>query len=409
MRNASVWSYGLPVYLPSVLFGAGQGAIIPVIPFSVRELGGSVAVAGLVVAVMGLGRLAGTLPAGRLVVRVGERRAMLLAAGVATGALGICVAAPNVPVLAVGVGVVGATAAVFGLARHAYLTEVVPFELRARALATLGGVARIGVFAGPFLGAAAMGLVGTDGAYWVHVGAALLAGAALLMLPDITRGGPSRRAPFTRAGLPDETPPEVARPATTLAIIREHLPVLRTLGLGVLVISAVRASRQAVIPLWAEHIGLDPATASVIFGISGGVDMLLFYPAGWVMDRFGRRWAVLPCLAVLGVSHLLIPLAGTAAALIAVAALMGIGNGIGSGIVMTMGSDASPSTDRAVFLGAWRLLGDAGSSAGPLMLGGIAAVAGLGIASVSIGVLAAAGTLAMAAWLRDPQFSRCSP
>jgi MFS family permease len=383
-----VWSFGLPVYLPSLLFGIGQGAIIPAIPFSVRGLGGSVAMAGFVVAVLGIGRVVGTLPAGWLVQRIGERAAMLLAVAVAAGALVLCLVAPTVAVLAAGVAVVGATTAVFGLARHAYLTEVAPFSLRARALATLGGVHRIGVFVGPFLGAAAIAVVGVDGGYWVHLGAAVLAGGALLMLPDVTA---HRHVPA-----PDGLS---TRPDRVIDMIRRHSHVLRTLGLGALVISAVRASRQVIIPLWAEHIGLDPATASVIFGISGGVDMLLFYPAGWVMDRFGRRWAVLPCMIVLGIAHVLIPLCGSAALLAAVAALMGFGNGIGSGIVMTMGSDASPESGRAVFLAAWRLLGDLGSSAGPFVLGGVAAVASLGTASVVVGIAAGLGALAMAAWL----------
>lgn len=389
-----VWSYGLPVYLPSFLYGIGQGAIIPAIPFSVRELGGSVAVAGFVVAVLGIGRVAGTLPAGWLVQRIGERSAMLLAVAITTGALGLCLVAPSVGVLASGIAVLGATTAVFGLARHAYLTEVSPYPLRARALATLGGVHRIGVFAGPFLGAAAIAVVGVDGGYWIHLGAAVLAGVALLALPDVT--------------VPARTPaPEglSPRPERLIDMVREHSHVLRTLGLGVVVISAVRASRQVIIPLWAEHLGLDPATASVIFGISGGVDMLLFYPAGWVMDRFGRRWAVLPCMTVLGIAHALIPLSGGAASLTAVAALMGLGNGIGSGIVMTMGSDASPEAGRAVFLAAWRLLGDVGNSAGPFVLGGVAALAGLGAASVVMGGLALAGAAAMAAWLPSPRGS----
>lgn len=387
-----VWSYGLPVYLPSLLYGIGQGAIIPALPFSVRELGGSVAMAGFVVAVLGIGRVAGTLPAGWLVQRIGERSAMLLAVAIATGALGLCLVAPSVAVLAAGIALLGATTSVFGLARHAYLTDVAPFSLRARALATLGGVHRIGVFAGPFLGAAAIAVVGIDGGYWIHLGAAVLAGVTLLVLPDVTAPG---HVPATGGLSP--------RPDRLIDVIREHSHVLRTLGLGVVVISAVRASRQVIIPLWAEHIGLDPATASVIFGISGGVDMLLFYPAGWVMDRFGRRWAVLPCMTVLGIAHALIPLCGGTASLTAVAALMGLGNGIGSGIVMTMGSDASPQSGRALFLAAWRLLGDGGSSAGPFVLGGIAAVASLGVASVVMGGLALAGAAAMAVWLPKPR------
>ena len=41
----------------------------------------------------------------------------------------------------------------FSLARQAYLTEAIPFRWRARALSTLGGTLRIGLFIGPFVAA----------------------------------------------------------------------------------------------------------------------------------------------------------------------------------------------------------------------------------------------------------------
>jgi MFS family permease len=97
-----------------------------------------------------------------------------------------------------------------------------------------------------------------------------------------------------------------------------------------------------VIPLWALHIGLDPQTTSIIFGLSGAVDMLLFYPAGSVMDRLGRKWVAVPSMFVLGLAHLLLPLTHTVVTLTLVALLMGIGNGLGAGVIMTLGADASP-------------------------------------------------------------------
>ena len=73
----------------------------------------------------------------------------------------------------------------------------------------------------------------------------------------------------------------------------------------------IRASRQVVIPLWGSHIGLDPAVISVIFGLSGAVDMLLFYPAGMLMDRAGRNWVAVPSMLMLGIAHFLLPLTST--------------------------------------------------------------------------------------------------
>ena len=374
------------VYLPALLYGIGQGAIAPVVALSARDLGAAVATAGLVVAAAGLGQVVGDIPAGALTTRIGERRAMLAATGLVSVALVGCLVVPNVWGLAIAIFATGLAAAVWGLARQAYLSEAVPIELRARALSTLGGVQRIGSFIGPFLGAFAMKFLGTDGAYWVHLGAALLACVVLLSLPDIES---VRRARASR--------PVVVQ--STAAVIKEHLPVLRTLGVGALLVGAVRASRQVVIPLWAEHIGLDPQTTSLIFGVSGAVDMLLFYPAGSVMDRFGRKWVAVPSMAVLGLAHLLLPLTHSAPALTAVALLMGIGNGLGAGVIMTLGADASPPIGRAQFLGAFRLFADTGNGAGPLLIAGVTALAGLAPAVLVMGLTGWAAATAMSRWI----------
>jgi MFS family permease len=214
----------------------------------------------------------------------------------------------------------------------------------------------------------------------------VLASAVLVSLPDIESVRRNR----------------LARPVvmqSTRTVIREHLPVLRTLGVGALLVGAVRASRQVVIPLWAEHIGLDPQTTSIIFGISGAVDMLLFYPAGSVMDRFGRKWVAVPSMFVLGLAHLLLPLTHSASALTAVALLMGIGNGLGAGVIMTLGADASPPVGRAQFLGAFRLFADTGNGAGPFLIAAVTALASLGPAILVMGLTGWAAATAMSRWI----------
>jgi len=382
----SLWKIAPSVYLPALLYGIGQGAIAPVVALSARDLGASFAVASLVVAAAGVGQVVGDIPAGALTTKIGERRAMLLATGLVSLALVACLVVPTVWGLAVAIGATGLAGAVWGLARQAYLSEAVPLQMRARALSTLGGVQRIGSFIGPFLGAFAMKFLGTDGAYWVHLVAAVLAGLVLLSLPDLESVRRSR----------------AARPVvmqSTRDVIREHLPVLRTLGVGALLVGAVRASRQVVIPLWAEHIGLDPQTTSLIFGISGAVDMLLFYPAGSVMDRFGRTWVAVPSMLVLGFAHLLLPLTHSGATLTAVAVLMGIGNGLGAGVIMTLGADASPPVGRAQFLGAFRLFADTGNGVGPFLIAAVTAVAGLAPAVLFMGLTGWAAALAMRRWI----------
>lgn len=385
MRGSQVTlrSIALPAYGPPLLFGIGTGAVAPAVALSARALGASLGTAGLVVAVLGVGQIVGDVPAGALAARIGERRAMLVAVAVASAALVGCLLAPGVAALAASVFVLGLANSVFGLARQTWLSEVVPLHLRARALSTLGGMLRVGMFVGPFVAAPFVRLGGTDAAYALHLVVALAAAVLLLVLPDLGRPAPgaARRA---------------AAPVRIVTVVRRHRAVLLGLGTAVVLVGAVRASRQAVIPLWADHLGLDPATTSVVYGVSGLLDTLLFYPSGKVMDVRGRAFVAVPSMAVLGLAHLLLPLSGGLPGLLAVAVLMGVGNGMGAGVVMVLGADVAPPQARAEFLGVWRLFHDAGNAAGPLAVSAVTALVALGPAVAVMGVvgLGAAALLA---------------
>jgi MFS family permease len=153
------------------------------------------------------------------------------------------------------------------------------------------------------------------------------------------------------------------------------------------------------VPLWAESIGIDVATTAVIFGISAGVDILLFYPGGAIMDRFGRVYVAVPTMIVLGLGFMLLPLTTGATSVGLVAALMGLGNGISSGIVLTLGADASPPQDRAQFLGGWRVCSDLGNATGPLVISAVSAFAPLAVAAVTMGLLTWAGAGWLVKWV----------
>lgn len=387
----SLRAIALPAYGPTALSSVGAGAVMPVIVLSARDLGAGVNVAAFMVALLGIGQLAGDLPAGALAARIGERAALILACALEAAGMAGCALAPSVGVLAGSVLVIGVAGAVFGLARQAYLTEAVPVAMRARALSTLGGVNRIGMFVGPFVGAVVVARWGISAAYVVGLVASVAALVLVLVVPDITAGH--------RAIRPRER-------RSVVSVLREHRATLLTLGVGALFIASARSCRTALVPLWAESIGLDAAHTSLVFGIAGAVDMLLFYPAGEVMDRFGRVWVAVPSMLVLGGGMALLPLTQSFLGLTAVAVVLGIGNGIGSGLVMTLGADASPADARAQFLGGWRLMSDSGNAAGPAVVSALTTVVPLAAAAVAMGAVAVAG----AAWLRVwvPRFDPAS-
>ncbi|MET0864268.1 MAG: MFS transporter [Nakamurella sp.] len=372
-------------FVPPAVFAVGQGAIAPVVVISATDLGASPAMAALVVATAGLGQIAADIPAGSIVHRYGERPTMIGAAALTILALVGCIFAPNLFLFALSIFVTGIGTAVWLLARQAYVTEVVPYRLRARAMSTLGGVFRIGLFIGPFLGGAVVHFTGLWGAYAVHIVAALVAVGLLLATKDLAVDDDVDRASRTRA--------PVGR------VISEQRSVFVTLGVGVLGVSAVRAARQVVLPLWGQHLGLSPSTISIIFGVSGAVDMLLFYPAGKVMDRYGRVWVAVPSMVVLGLSLALVPLTQSVAMLTVVGLVMGVGNGMSSGLVMTLGADLAPPGQRPVFLGVWRMFADAGNGVGPFVIAGITAVATLGAGIAAMGGVGLLGAGWLGYWI----------
>ncbi len=370
----------VPAYGPSLLFGIGEGAILPILPLTARDLGASVPVAALMVALIGVGSLLSNLPASLLTMRHGERWAIVAAALWAALAMALCALTPHLAVFAVGCFMVGMSQAVFNLARQSYLSEAVPHKWRARALSTLGGVMRIGLFVGPFVSAAVVHRHGMAGAYGVAIAVLLLATLVAARMPDL-------EAPHAR--------PSAGASLALGTTLRDHRHVFVTLGVGVMLVAAVRASRQAVIPLWAEHLGLAPSAASLVYGLSAALDMLVFYPAGRVMDRHGRRAVAVPSMLIMGTALLLMPFTHGVWTLGLVAMAIGFGNGIGSGLVMTLGADHSPPGGRARFLGVWRLMVDLGSTCGPFVLSFLTGLLtlGAGVAATGLLALAAAGVL----------------
>lgn len=383
MSSASSFSLrkiAIPAFGPSLLFGMVEGAIYPVIAITARDLGASIAEAGLIVALTGVGALVNNLPASMLTARFGERLSMTGAALLTIIALLLCVSAQSPVTFGIGIFMIGMAQAVFMLARQTYLTDAVPVSMRARALSTLGGVMRIGLFISPFVSAGLMQIMGMDGAYWLAAIASAAAGALAFTLPDLE----SRQAGAGEPTADNPSPGRVARKSFA-QVFREHRHAFLTLGTGCLLVSALRACRQIVIPLWAAHIALDAATISVVYGAMGAIDMLLFYPAGKIMDRFGRQWVAFPSTFIMGTALALMPLTDGFWTFILATMLLGLGNGIGSGLVMTVGADRSPATARPQFLGMWRLMSDIGSCGGPLLVSSIAAAAGLatGVLTVS--------------------------
>lgn len=369
------------VYLPTLILSICTGLLLPVLPVYVSTFEVGLGLVGLVLAGEAIGMLVMDIPAGRLLVQL-DRKWLMIA--------GLVLLASSV--LALGWTqtiwqvlfcrlVAGGGAAIWNISRHAYITEVTKRQARGRAIALFGGTNRLGVFIGPVIGGAVAARFGFSAVFYFY--SALAASAIIVAWLCVERG----------ANVSVAAP----NPLSFWGIVRAHRKVLLAAGVGQLLVQMIRAARQVIIPLYGTAMGLEVDAIGLIMSASSLVDMSLFYPAGVVMDRLGRKFAVIPSFMLQGVGMALIPLADSFVPLLVAACVIGVGNGLSAGTMMTIGSDLAPKDNIGKFLGLWRLIGDGGSVGGPVIVGAVAQVLALGSAAL---VMAGVGWLAALVFAR---------
>ena len=353
------------VYVPTFILAFCQGMLALLLPVYVIGLGLSYSLIGLVLAGYGIGTLIGDLPAGVIQDRIGNRLSMTI--GICIMGLGMLALSQSerfVTLVLCGISI-GAGASLWNVSRHAYLANNTLNSSRGRAISIFGGVNRIGMFAGPITGGYLSAEAGMQTAFFFCGVVALLA----LIFPLL----------FVRDGQAELPPGQQASMARSyrhlFSYLRRNGWVLTPAGFGMICAQTIRAGRQTIIPLYAASIlGLDVKQIGLVMGVAAAVDMSMFYPAGYVMDRFGRKFAYVPSFLLQALGMALIPLTGSFAALLAATSLIGFGNGLGSGTMLTLGADLAPPKGEGMgaFLGLWRLIGDTGHTSAPIIVGTIA-------------------------------------
>ena len=181
-----------------------------------------------------------------------------------------------------------------------------------------------------------------------------------------------------------------------LSILKEHWWLLFTAGTFSHLIQVIRSSRDVIIPLKAQDHGLSADQMGYVVAAGFFVDSVAFPLAGILMDGYGRKYAGIPSTLIMGMGFLALGLnTGLLTALIIATAVIGAGNGLSSGVNLTLGADLAPIECRGEFIGLYRLVTNLGNFVGPLMVGAIALRSSTSLASF---VIAFSGLLA-ALWM----------
>jgi MFS family permease len=345
--------------------------LIPILPLYLRESGLSYTSVSTVLAAVGFGSLVSQIPMGAFVARFGQRTVMLIAhlvIGVSVALLGVV----SVTIALVSLRFVsGVGTSAWFLSRHSFLTSNVSPAIRGRASSVFGGTTRFGVLIGPLLG-------GAIAARWGFTAAFAVTGllSALGVVPML----------FAAVA---ESATETVDRQPLMTVIRERWRSLLAVGTVQFGFITVRTGRYAVIPFLGAAIGLSVSQVGALVAFGSAAELVLFPLAGWLMDRYGRLAAVVPSLLVFSAGLVLAGLARTVTSLFVAAAVIGLGNGLGAGTMITIGSDLAPQDHPAGFLSVTGMMRETGRVLGPLLVGWFGDAIGLGASAYALAVVAA--------------------
>ena len=375
----------LSFYLPALMVTLGQGLLVPILPLFAVDFDISYGLIGLVLAGEGIGTLIADVPTGMIQRRFGNKQVMMM--GILVKALSVFLLffAPSIWLVFLLRLIAGFGRSMYTVSAHVYVTNQVALSQRGKAISMFGGTHRLGGFIGPAIGGIVAGMFGLR-AVFLLVG--LVTAVGLLLVIAFTLSGKREK----RAGRRSKDGDLQLR-----SVLVSNYRILASAGTAQVFGQMIRAGRVIVIPLFAaEVLGLAVDQIGLIVSISVAVDFSLFVVAGWLMDRVGRKFAIVPCFGIQAIGMALVPFATSYSALLFAAVLIGIGNGLGSGTMMTLGADLSPARTRGEFLGVWRLIGDMGHTGAPLVVG---IVADLLVLSSAIWVIAGSGLAAASIFL----------
>jgi MFS family permease len=125
-----------------------------------------------------------------------------------------------------------------------------------------------------------------------------------------------------------------------------------------------------VIPILArDRLGLTAGRIGLGLALASLVGLVLAYPAGVVVDHYGRKAVIVPATMLAGLSLVLFLVAPTYGWFLVACVAWSVAAGIGGAAPAAYAADVAPPGMNAAAMSTYRMLSDLGYVAGPLALG----------------------------------------
>jgi MFS family permease len=366
---------GLSALYAGTFFSGAWAMVLPTIPVLARHFDVSAGGAAQIVTAFAAGKFAGTIVAGILLDRMGTRVALVGGPLVASAAALSVVLAPWFFVILCLALIMGAADSLWSIAREVAGIDLAHRSHRGRVISGLHGVHTIGAAFSPFAGGWLAESYGFQAAFVGYAMATALSVPLGLIGPDSMPQGDAEKPKDGPRGW------SLAAIGQRLRLIknlyREIDPALRptycAITFATLVNQSQRILVQSMLPLYAAYyLHLAPTQIGMLFTVSGIIVFAMILPAGYLMDRVGRKWCTVPSTAIPGLVFLLIPVTSSFTQLAILLGITGLAQGLSLGSLATSTYDVVPAHARGRLQALRRTIAELGSGIAPLIGGYLA-------------------------------------
>ena len=340
----------------------GFGAVIPVLPLFALSFDVSQVAIGATVAFYGLARVFLSVPAAQIADRLGRRNSLALG-GLVTAAGNLwCAVAGSYAELVCARVLAGAGSGIVLTAGLIVLADITEPATRGRAMAIYQGVFLFAVGIGPFPGGFLAERFGLSAPFFLYaVAGAIAATVAWLCVAETRLLANPTAASGGTAAIPMRDQLKVLASSTgfLLVCLIGFMNALARTGALFSIVPILARDRLA---LSATEIGFGLALGSV-------VGLLVTYPAGALVDRFGRKTVIVPMTLLTSVSMLCFAVAPAYAWFLLACTVWGGASAAAGAAPAAYAADSAPAGMNAAAMSSYRMLSDVGYVLGPIFLG----------------------------------------
>jgi MFS family permease len=363
------------LYASTVLSGS-WAMILPTIPVLSSAFHISPGTAAQVITALSLGRFAGMPISGVVLDRFGARTSLVAGPAIACAAALLASIMPWFSLMLLPIFLIGVADSIWVIAREIAGVDLVPPRQRGRVLSGFHGINYIGLSAGPLLGGIltqSLGFRSVFFAYGACAGLAVILGLTCETVPH--HAPPNTKSKEATTGWSLSSIGRRVRGLRDLVRqIEPHWrPTYAVLVFATFTSFVHRVTTQSLIPVFASaELGMTPKDIGLLFTISGLSVFVMILPAGFVIDKIGRKWATVPSTGIPALAFLLIPFCESFLQLAILLSFLGISNGLSLGSVATSTYDVVPPSARGRLQALRRTVAEIGGVGAPL-LGGVLA------------------------------------